>query len=228
VIQPGVSITWESNVKFTHRLDHPANHYAIFKNVGISPFSYPYYSPSTISLDFSAFLSSLSAAEPRSVFLLHACAHNPTGVDPTQEQWKEIAKVMKRKGHYAFFDCAYQGFASGDLEKDAWAIRYFLESGVSMLVCQVFFKKRIWLVWDCRSNLDVQSFAKNAGLYGERVGALHVIAQTTEAANRIKSQLSVLQRSEISNPPSYGARIASPKLIPCPTSCWSIFRSRSS
>jgi aspartate aminotransferase len=169
-----------------------ANHYAIFKNVGIFPFSYPYYSPSTISLDFSAFLSSLSAAEPRSVFLLHACAHNPTGVDPTQEQWKEIAKVMKRKGHYAFFDCAYQGFASGDLEKDAWAIRYFL---------------------------DVQSFAKNAGLYGERVGALHVIAQTTEAANRIKSQLSVLQRSEISNPPSYGARIASPKLIPCPTSC---------
>lgn len=166
-----------------------ANHHAIFKNVGINPLSYPYYSPKTISLDFSAFMSCLSSAAPHSIFLLHACAHNPTGVDPTQAQWKEIAKVMKEKGHYAFFDCAYQGFASGDLEKDAWAVRHFVEVGVGMLVCQ--------------------SFAKNAGLYGERVGALHVVAQTAEAANRIKSQLSVLQRSEISNPPSYGARVVS-------------------
>jgi len=164
-----------------------ANHHAIFKNVQIKPLTYPYYDPATIGLDFTGFMSALSQAGPGSVFLLHACAHNPTGVDPSQEQWKEIAKVMKERKLFAFFDCAYQGFASGDLERDAWAIHYFLEQGIMMLVCQ--------------------SFAKNAGLYGERVGALHLVTESKEAVARVKSQLAVLQRSEISNPPSYGARI---------------------
>ena len=74
----------------------------------------------------------------RSVFLLHACAHNPTGVDPTQEQWEKIADLFIEKKHFAFFDCAYQGFASGDLDNDAWAVRYFEKRGVPMLVCQVW------------------------------------------------------------------------------------------
>lgn len=164
-----------------------ANHSAIFKNVGINPVSYPYYDPKTIGLDFDGFKSTMLNAPPKSIFLIHACAHNPTGVDPTREQWNEIADVMLEKGHYGFFDCAYQGFASGDLDRDAWAVREFINKGVNMLVCQ--------------------SFAKNAGLYGERVGALHVISPNKETAERVKSQLSVLQRSEISNPPSYGARI---------------------
>ncbi|OCB84252.1 aspartate aminotransferase [Sanghuangporus baumii] len=164
-----------------------ANHKAILKNVGIEPVDYPYYDPKTIGLDFSGLLNSLSSAPERSVFLLHACAHNPTGVDPTNEQWEKIADVMLQKGHYAFFDCAYQGFASGDLDRDASAVRHFEQRGVPLLVCQ--------------------SFAKNAGLYGERVGALHVVGATHDAAVRVKSQLSVLQRSEISNPPTYGARI---------------------
>ncbi|KAG6814303.1 hypothetical protein H0H92_013428 [Tricholoma furcatifolium] len=166
-----------------------ANHQAILKNVGIEPVDYPYYDPKTIGLDYEGFIGALQNAPERSVFLLHACAHNPTGVDPTQEQWKAIADVMLAKNHYAFFDCAYQGFASGDLDNDAWAVRYFVDKGVAMLVCQ--------------------SFAKNAGLYGERVGALHVVSVTKEAAERVKSQLSVLQRSEISNPPTYGARVVS-------------------
>ncbi|KAH7923519.1 PLP-dependent transferase [Leucogyrophana mollusca] len=164
-----------------------ANHHAIFKNVGIEPLTYPYYDPKTIALDFSGFVGTLESAAPRSVFLLHACAHNPTGVDPTPDQWKQIADVVIAKNHYVFFDCAYQGFASGDLNKDAWAVRYFVEKNVPLLVCQ--------------------SFAKNAGLYGERVGALHVVPPTKDAADRVKSQLSVLQRSEISNPPSHGARL---------------------
>ncbi|KAE9399278.1 aspartate aminotransferase [Gymnopus androsaceus JB14] len=164
-----------------------ANHPAIFKNVGIIPVSYPYYDPKTIGLNFDGFLSSLKSAPEGSVFLLHACAHNPTGVDPTKEQWNVIAQAMLEKGHYGFFDTAYQGFASGDLDNDAWAIRFFVDKGVKMLICQ--------------------SFAKNAGLYGERVGALHVVSPSKEAAERVKSQLSVLQRSEISNPPTYGARI---------------------
>ncbi|EAU88611.2 aspartate aminotransferase [Coprinopsis cinerea okayama7 len=166
-----------------------ANHHAIFRNVGIEPVDYPYYNPQTISLDFDRLIDSLKEAPARSVFLLHACAHNPTGVDPTPEQWEAIADVMLERGHYAFFDCAYQGFASGDLDKDAWAVRRFVEKNVPLLVCQ--------------------SFAKNAGLYGERVGALHVVSPDAETANRVRSQLSVLQRSEISNPPSHGARLVS-------------------
>ncbi|KAJ7046669.1 aspartate amino-transferase [Mycena alexandri] len=166
-----------------------ANHHAIFKNVGIEPVEYPYYDPKTIGLDFTGFVDALKNAPERSVFLLHACAHNPTGVDPTREQWTTIAEVMLAKKHYAFLDCAYQGFASGDLDKDAWAVRFFVEKGVALLVCQ--------------------SFAKNAGLYNQRVGALHLVSANKETSTKVKSQLSVLQRSEISNPPSHGARIVS-------------------
>lgn len=100
------------------------NHFAIMRNVQIEPLTYPYYDPKTIGLDFAGFIGSLKAAPQRSVFLLHACAHNPTGVDPTPEQWKEIADVVIEKGHYAFFDSAYQGFASGDLDKDAAAVSF--------------------------------------------------------------------------------------------------------
>lgn len=114
-----------------------ANHHAIFRNVGIEPVDYPYYDPKTIGLDYEGLIKALKDAPDRSVFLLHACAHNPTGVDPTPEQWQAIAEAMAGKGHYAFFDCAYQGFASGDLDKDAWAVRYFVEQGLPMLVCQV-------------------------------------------------------------------------------------------
>jgi aspartate aminotransferase len=166
-----------------------ANHHAIFKNVGIEPIEYAYYDPTTVGLDFQGFIEALKNAPDRSVILLHACAHNPTGVDPTLEQWKAIAEVISAKKHFSFFDCAYQGFASGDLDKDAQAVRYFIEQGLPLLVCQ--------------------SFAKNAGLYGERVGALHIIAPDPSTADRVKSQLSVLQRSEISNPPSHGARLVS-------------------
>lgn len=84
---------------------------------------YPYYDPTTLGLDFNGFLSALQSAPGRSVFLLHACAHNPTGVDPTPEQWVQIADIFVKKGHYAFIDCAYQGFASGDLDRDASTVR---------------------------------------------------------------------------------------------------------
>jgi len=114
-----------------------ANHHAIFKNVGIQPVDYAYYDPKTIGLDFAGFVGALENAPEGSVFLLHACAHNPTGVDPTAKQWERIAEVMKAKKHFAFFDCAYQGFASGDLDKDAWAVRYFVDQEIPMLVCQV-------------------------------------------------------------------------------------------
>lgn len=166
-----------------------ANHYNVFRNVGFEPLHYKYYDPKTVGLAFDEFLGSLNSAPDRSIFVLHACAHNPTGIDPTREQWSQIADVIVQKGHYAFFDCAYQGFASGDLDGDAWAVREFVKRNIPMLVCQ--------------------SFAKNAGLYGERVGALHIITPSLEAANRVRSQLAIISRSEISNPAAHGAKLMS-------------------
>jgi aspartate aminotransferase len=164
-----------------------ANHKAIFNNVGLEVKDYPYYDPKTIGLDYKGYMSAIESAPDKSVFLVHACAHNPTGVDPNREQWQDLAQAFIKKGHFVFFDCAYQGFASGDLDNDAWAVRHFVEQKIPLLICQ--------------------SFAKNAGLYGERVGNLAVVARTPEEGKAIFSQLSVLSRSEISNPPTYGARI---------------------
>jgi aspartate aminotransferase len=138
-------------------------------------------------------MQSIQNAPNGSVILLHACAHNPTGVDPTQDQWREIAAAMRARSQFPFFDTAYQGFASGDLNRDAWSIRYFIEQGFELCVAQ--------------------SFAKNFGLYGERTGAFHFVsapgADASTATAHVASQLAILQRSEISNPPAYGARIAS-------------------
>ncbi|KAG2196897.1 hypothetical protein INT47_005121 [Mucor saturninus] len=164
-----------------------ANHRSIFSLVGFEVEEYPYWNPETRGLDYEGLLQSLRDAPEGSIFLLHPCAHNPTGVDPTHDQWKGIAQLMREKNLFPFFDCAYQGFASGDLDNDAWAVRYFVEQGFELFVCQ--------------------SFAKNFGLYGERAGNLTIVAKTSEDAKRVFSQFEKLQRSEISNPPAFGARI---------------------
>ncbi|KAK3075637.1 Aspartate aminotransferase, cytoplasmic [Teratosphaeriaceae sp. CCFEE 6253] len=170
-----------------------ANHNQIITNVHLPVKSYPYFSKSTKGLDFDGMIGAIESAPTGSVILLHACAHNPTGVDPTQDQWKKIAEVMREKNHFPFFDCAYQGFASGSLSEDAWAINYFVEQGFELMIAQ--------------------SYAKNFGLYGERAGCFHFVAAPSSSAQdevaRVGSQLAILQRSEISNPPAYGARIAS-------------------
>ncbi|KAA1139023.1 aspartate transaminase aat1 [Puccinia graminis f. sp. tritici] len=127
-------------------------------------------------------------APDRSIILLHACAHNPTGVDATQEQWKQIAQVIKEKGHFSFFDMAYQGFASGDVDRDAFAPRYFVSQGLDIVLSQ--------------------SFAKNMGLYGERVGAFSVVCSSPEEKSKVESQVKILVRPMYSNPPVHGARIA--------------------
>lgn len=170
-----------------------ANHNQVFGNSHLPVKNYPYFHKETKGLDFDGMTSTLQSAPEGSVVLLHACAHNPTGVDPTQEQWKQIAQIMKSKKQFPFFDCAYQGFASGSLERDAWAINYFVEQGFELMIAQ--------------------SYAKNFGLYGERAGCFHFIGAPSPSAqdtvSRVGSQLAILQRSEISNPPAYGARIAS-------------------
>ena len=165
------------------------NHFQIFGNVNLPTTTYPYWDASTKGLNFPGMIEALQAAPEGSIILLHVCAHNPTGVDPTREQWVKIAEVLAQKRHFPFFDCAYQGFASGDLDNDAWAVRYFADAGFEMCVAQ--------------------SFAKNLGLYGQRAGCFHFITHDVDTKTRILSQLEILQRSEISNPPIFGAKIAS-------------------
>ncbi|OJD17396.1 hypothetical protein AJ78_02526 [Emergomyces pasteurianus Ep9510] len=166
-----------------------ANHAAVFKDSGLQVEKYRYYNKDTIGLDFEGMIADIEAAPKNSVFLLHACAHNPTGIDPTVAQWRQISDVMKSKGHFAFFDMAYQGFASGDTDRDAFALRHFLAEGHGIVLCQ--------------------SFAKNMGLYGERVGTFSVVCESAEEKKRVDSQIKILVRPLYSNPPIHGARIAS-------------------
>ncbi|XP_068847904.1 aspartate aminotransferase, mitochondrial isoform X2 [Capricornis sumatraensis] len=165
------------------------NHTPIFRDAGMQLQSYRYYDPKTCGFDFTGAIEDISKIPAQSVILLHACAHNPTGVDPRPEQWKEMATVVKKNNLFAFFDMAYQGFASGDGNKDAWAVRHFIEQGINVCLCQ--------------------SYAKNMGLYGERVGAFTVVCKDAEEAKRVESQLKILIRPMYSNPPINGARIAS-------------------
>ena len=113
---------------------------SVFAAAGVPSKQHRYWDPVGRKLDISGMLADLQAAPEGSVILLHACAHNPTGVDPTREQWKQIAAVMKARKQLPFFDSAYQGFATGSLEEDAWAIRYFVAQGFEMIAAQSFAK----------------------------------------------------------------------------------------
>lgn len=164
-----------------------ANHKAIFTDAGCEVGSYDYYNPVTKSLDFERCIKSLEDAPSGSVVLLHACAHNPTGVDPDLAQWKAISIVMKQKGHMPLFDMAYQGFTSGDMDQDAASLRSFVEEGHRIVLAQ--------------------SFSKNFGLYGQRVGCVSVLTDSTEEATAINSQLKIIARPMYSNPPIAGVRL---------------------
>ncbi|OMH81573.1 Aspartate aminotransferase, mitochondrial [Zancudomyces culisetae] len=164
------------------------NHISVFKDCGLQPKEYRYYDKKTNGLDIAGLLEDLSSAKPGSVALLHGCAHNPTGVDPTFEQWKQILEVCKKNSIIPFFDVAYQGFASGDTNFDAQSLRLFVDSGVSIMLSQ--------------------SFAKNMGLYGERVGTFSVVCASSEEKDRVLSQFKILIRPIYSSPPVNGARIA--------------------
>ncbi|XP_020284741.1 aspartate aminotransferase, mitochondrial [Pseudomyrmex gracilis] len=163
------------------------NHSPLFRLAGLTVKSYRYYDPNTCGLDFKGVVEDISNIPERSIILLHACAHNPTGVDPKPEQWAELSTLIKKKNLFPFFDMAYQGFASGDLTRDASAVRLFTKEG-----------HRIALA---------QSYAKNMGLYGERVGAFSLITSSKEEAARTLSQIKILIRPMYSNPPINGARI---------------------
>lgn len=165
------------------------NHIPIFTLSGLEVRKYRYYDTKTSSLDFDGLIADLKSAPDGSVVLLHACAHNPTGMDPTMEQWGHVSKLMTDKKLLPFFDCAYQGFASGNAPLDAAAIRMFVEDGHHLAV--------------------VQSFSKNFGLYGDRVGALSVVTGNEKEAQSVLSQLKIVIRPSYSNPPRYGSQIVS-------------------
>ena len=120
-----------------------ANHAAVFKDSGLQVEKYRYYNKDTIGLDFEGMLADLKAAPEGSMVLLHACAHNPTGIDPSEDQWRQISKAVKEKGHYPFFDMAYQGFASGDTNKDAFPVRHFIQEGHGLVLAQSFAKNMV-------------------------------------------------------------------------------------
>jgi len=164
------------------------NHIAIFRDAGLEVHRYRYYNPRTNALDMDGMVEDLSAAPPGSVVLLHACAHNPTGCDPTHEQWRRLSELCKEKELRVFFDSAYQGFASGDAEADGFALRLFVEEGHGALML-------------------AQSFAKNFGLYGERCGTLSVVTGGEEERERVMSQLKLIIRPMYSSPPVHGSSI---------------------
>lgn len=163
------------------------NHIPIFQHSGLKVNKYRYYDPPTCGFDFKGACEDISKIPEKSIILLHSCAHNPTGVDPKPEQWKELSAIIKKKKLFPFFDMAYQGFASGDVARDAFAVRLFLKEGHQLVLSQ--------------------SFAKNMGLYGERAGAFTLIASSKEEAARALSQIKILIRPMYSNPPIHGARI---------------------
>ncbi|VVC31453.1 Aminotransferase, class I/classII,Aspartate/other [Cinara cedri] len=163
------------------------NHGQIFKFSGLEVKTYRYYDPKTCGLDFAGMVEDISSAPQGSVILLHACAHNPTGVDPKPEQWKELSALFKKQDLFPFFDMAYQGFASGNVDRDASAVRTFLSDGHQIALAQ--------------------SFAKNMGLYGERVGLFSLTTLDTDEAARVLSQLKIIARGMYSNPPIHGARL---------------------
>jgi aspartate aminotransferase len=164
------------------------NHTPVFRDSGLEVRQYRYFDKSTVGLDFAGLKEDLRNAPEKSIVLLHACAHNPTGIDPTPEQWKEISDICKERSLFPFFDMAYQGFASGDTARDAFALRHFVKEGHDVALAQ--------------------SFAKNMGLYGQRVGLFSLTTSSPDERARVDSQVKIVVRPMYSNPPLNGARIA--------------------
>lgn len=160
------------------------NHNAIFQAAGVPIRSYRYYNKADNGLDWDGMLADLAQAQAGDVVLLHGCCHNPTGIDPTPEQWQQLAKMSAEKGWLPMFDIAYQGFANG-LEEDAYSLRVFAEHNPEMLVAS--------------------SYSKNFGLYGERVGAFTLVAADADTAERAFTQIKAIIRTLYSSPAAHGA-----------------------
>ena len=171
-----------------------ANHFQVFGKAGLETAKYRYYDKNTRALDFEGMKEDLKNAKAGDAVLIHACCHNPSGMDPNAAQWEELAKLVADLGLLPFFDFAYQGFGNG-IEEDAFGIRTFLKYNKEILVAS--------------------SFSKNFGLYNERIGALTVVSADKETADRVFSQVKIAVRANISNPPAHGAKIVT-TVLSCP------------
>jgi aromatic-amino-acid transaminase len=162
------------------------NHRALFEAAGFAVKEYPYYAPATHGLDFAAMRDALDALPAETIVVLHACCHNPTGVDLSPSQWQEIVAVVKARSLVPFIDFAYQGFGDG-IEEDAVAVRAFANAGIPCLIAS--------------------SFSKSFSLYRERVGAVCFVTKDADEAKRITSQLKRVIRTNYSNPSSHGGQV---------------------
>jgi aromatic-amino-acid transaminase len=162
------------------------NHRALFESAGFTVHNYAYYDAATRGVNFDGMLAALTSMPAGSIVVLHACCHNPTGADLTQEQWDQVIAAVQAGNLVPFLDMAYQGFANG-IDEDGAVVRRFAVTGMAMLV----------------SN----SFSKSFSLYGERVGALSIVATTSEEATRVLSQLKRVVRTNYSNPPTHGGKV---------------------
>ena len=171
-------------------VSHPTwdNHHPLFEGAGFTVRPYPYYDPATGGLRFDEMLATLNTLPRHSVVLLHACCHNPTGVDLSAAQWLALIPVLRDRGLIPFVDIAYQGFGDG-LDEDAFALRALADAGLQFFVAN--------------------SFSKNFSLYGERCGGLSVVCTDRQAADTVLSQLKATVRRNYSTPPTHGARVVS-------------------
>jgi len=162
------------------------NHRALFEMAGFEVVNYRYYDSSSRGLDFEGMIKSIEALPAGTILVLHACCHNPTGVDLSDAQWAQVIATIQSKGHVPFLAMAYQGFGDG-IDADASALRAFVASGLSFLVSS--------------------SFSKSFSLYGERVGALSIVTQSADEASRVLSQVKRTIRTNYSNPPTHGGAV---------------------
>jgi len=162
------------------------NHRALFENAGFNVNVYPYYDATTRGLDFAGTIGALDRVPPGAIVVLHACCHNPTGVDPSPEQWGRILEVVRSRGHVPYLDIAYQGFGES-LDADGSVVRRFAATPGPLFVAS--------------------SFSKSFSLYGERVGALSIVATDRDEAARVLSQVKRLIRGNYSSPPTFGGQI---------------------
>jgi aromatic-amino-acid transaminase len=162
------------------------NHRALFEGAGFEVRNYRYYDATSHGVNRSGLLEDLAALPAGSIVVLHACCHNPTGVDLTLEDWRQVLDTLRAHDLVPFLDMAYQGFGDG-IQEDAAAVRLFAESGLSFFVSS--------------------SFSKSFSLYGERVGALSIVTQSADESRRVLSQVKRVIRTNYSNPPTHGAMI---------------------
>ena len=163
------------------------NHRVVFTAAGFDVVEYTYYDAATHGLNFPGMLADLNKLEPGTVVLLHACCHNPTGVDLTVDQWKQVVALVKDRNLLPFIDMAYQGFDKG-INEDAAAVRLFAESGIESFIV-------------------ANSYSKSFSLYGERVGALSIVAANRDEALRVQSLVKRVIRSIYSSPATHGGAL---------------------